>query len=218
MLICAAAMMVSIVALLAIQPELLLQLVSGTIDIETFARVAFAQPRAVNPREKGWRSMVISQHPVEKQPSHAKSSEQAAQVWTTTNVSSASMLLESLMEIAWRVGLGQSNGVGAAGQPPYSFSVEGLVDGLIAPHIALVCLDGGDIDATLAFSYDQALEYLRTRAEHWEVDPLEAFDLETATVEQLSAVYAVGHDPETTWIEIIPIEAWFGSRGWRSLV
>ncbi len=121
------------------------------------------------------------------------------------------------MEIAWRVGRGQSNGIGGAGQPPYSFSVEGLVDDQIAPHVVLVCLEG-DIDATLAFSHDQALAYLRERAEHWEVDPMEAIDCAAATVEQLSTIYAADHDPETTWVAIIAIEAWFGSRGWRSIV
>ncbi len=139
------------------------------------------------------------------------------QIWTTTGAPNAATLLESLVEIAWRVGRGQSNGVGTAGQPPYSFSVEGLVDDQIALHVVLVCLDG-DIDATLAFSYDQALAYLRERAEHWEADPMEAIDCATATVEQLSAIYTAGHDPETTWVEIIAIEAWFGSRGWRSIV
>jgi hypothetical protein len=123
------------------------------------------------------------------------------------------------MEITWRIGSGQSNGIGDAGQPPYGFSVEGerLVDDQIAPHIVLVCLDG-DIDATLTFTYDQALAYLRERAEHWEADPLEAIDCATATVEQLSAIYATDHDPETTWVEIVAIESWFGSRGWKSLI
>jgi hypothetical protein len=158
--------------------------------------------------------MVLSQQ--DTQDRRASLPGQEAQVWTTTGAPNAATLLESLVEIAWRVGRGQSNGIGQAGQPPYSFSVEGLVDGMIAPHVALVCLDG-DIDATLAFSYDQALAYLRTRAEHWEVDPMEAFDCETATVEQLNKIYATGHDPETTWIEIVAIDAWFGSRGWRSL-
>ena len=159
--------------------------------------------------------MVLSQQVTERRASQPGSE---PQVWTTTSAPNAATLLESLVEIAWRVGRGQSNGIGQAGQPPYSFSVEGLVDGVIAPHIALVCLDGADIDATLTFSYDQALAYLRERAEHWEVDPMAAFDCATATVEQLSAIYAAGHDPETTWIEIVAIEAWFGSRGWRSLL
>lgn len=142
--------------------------------------------------------------------------ESKSQVWTTTRAPNAATLLESLVEIAWRVGQEQSNGVGPLGQPPYSFSVEGLGDGQIAPHVALVCMER-EIDATLTFSYDQALAYLHMRAEHWEVDPMEAFDCETATVEQLSAVYAAGHDPETTWVAIVAVKAWFGSRGWRLL-
>lgn len=159
--------------------------------------------------------MVLSQQ-AEQQ---ALRSETDPQIRTTTSASHAAILLESLMEIAWRVACGQSNGIGDAGQPPYGFSVEGekLVEDRIAPHIVLVCLDG-DIDATLAFTYDQALTYLRERAEHWEADPLEAIDCATATVEQLSAIYATDHDPETTWVEIVAIESWFGSRGWKSLI
>jgi hypothetical protein len=139
------------------------------------------------------------------------------QIVLTASAPNAAALLESLLEIAWRAGSGQSNGVNPAGQPAYSFSVEGLIANQIEPHIALVCLDG-DIDATLTFSYDQALAYLRERAEHWEVDPLSAFDCATATVEQLTAVYAAGRDPEKTWIEIVAIDSWFGAHGWRSLL
>src|SRR5260221_518360 len=120
--------------------------------------------------------MVISQQATERRASHP---EPEPQVWTTTSAPNAAALLESLMEIAWRVGRGQSNGISQAGQPPYAFSVEGLVNGQIAPHVALVCLEG-EIDATLTFSYDQALAYLRERAEHWEVDPMEAIDCATA--------------------------------------
>lgn len=137
-------------------------------------------------------------------------------VWTTTSTPNVAALLESFLEIAWRIGQGQSNGISSAGRSPYSFAVEGLVDGEIKPYVALVCLEG-DVDSTLTFSYDQALAYLRERASGWEVDSLKAINCATATVEQLNAIYAVGHDPEKTWIAIVAIEAWFGTKGWRSI-
>jgi len=71
-------------------------------------------------------------------------------------------------------------------------------------HVALVALPD-DIDATLAPSYEAALGELRQRAElwDWDIDPEHPLDRSTATLEQLSELYAHdGGERDTHWVTI----------------
>lgn len=85
-------------------------------------------------------------------------------------------------------------------------------------HVALVSLDG-DIDASLAPSYEDALALLRQRAEFWdwEIDPEHPLDRATATLEELSALYAHDGDERTCWVNItdviVPSQ---GDMRWRN--
>lgn len=74
-------------------------------------------------------------------------------------------------------------------------------------HVALVSMDG-HIDAAPAPSYEAALHLLRQRAEtwDWEIDPEQPLDRSTATIEQLSALYA--HDAANEgdcWVDIAEV-------------
>jgi hypothetical protein len=73
----------------------------------------------------------------------------------------------------------------------------------IMTHVALVSLNN-DVDATPAPSYEAALEFLRSRAEtwDWDIDPEHPLDRSTATLEQLSELYAHNGDEATWWVNI----------------
>jgi hypothetical protein len=78
---------------------------------------------------------------------------------------------------------------------------------VLMTHVALVSMDG-HIDATPAPSYEEALDLLRKRAEtwEWEIDPEHPLDRSTATLEQLSTLYA--HDAaneESCWVDIAEV-------------
>jgi len=70
-------------------------------------------------------------------------------------------------------------------------------------HVALVALHD-HIDATLAPSYEAALDELRQRAAlwEWEIDPEHPLERATATLEQLSQLYAHEGDETTCWVHI----------------
>ena len=73
-------------------------------------------------------------------------------------------------------------------------------------HVLLVCLCKG-IDATLFPSFDAALAGLRERAHDNQWSDDEHFDYASADVQTLSDLYASGHDPDETWVTILPCDA-----------
>jgi hypothetical protein len=76
----------------------------------------------------------------------------------------------------------------------------------IMTHVVLVSLYD-DVDATLASSYEAALEVLRQRAEawDWEIDQEHPLDRSTAIPEQLSELYAHDGDEATCWVKIVEL-------------
>jgi hypothetical protein len=73
-------------------------------------------------------------------------------------------------------------------------------------YVALVSLNG-DIDAMPADSYEAALDLLQQRAQYWgwDLDPQHPLDRATATLEQLSTLYAHNETGNTSWVTIAPL-------------
>ena len=77
-------------------------------------------------------------------------------------------------------------------------------DSINYPHALIVCDADGDIDISPFPSHQDALDSLRDRASYWDNDGEEPLDITTASVEELSALYAAGD--EDAYVAIIPFE------------
>lgn len=77
----------------------------------------------------------------------------------------------------------------------------------LANYAAVICMDG-EIEVVAKTSADDALDYLRKRAEawDWEIDEKHPLDRSTATVEQLSELYGHDGDPDLNWVKIATID------------